>query len=41
MRKLFALALLVSVCGLVGCKEETVPEKVERKVRNAADDLTK
>ena len=40
MRKLLALVLVVSVCALVGC-QETRGEKVERKVRNAVDDLTK
>ena len=38
MRKLMALALVVAVCGLIGCAE-TAGEKVERKVRNAVDDL--
>ena len=41
MRKLLALVLVVSLCALVGCREETTGEKVERKVRNAVDDLTK
>jgi hypothetical protein len=40
MRKLLLLVLVVSICGLVGCEEST-GDKIERKVRNAADDLTK
>jgi len=40
MRKLLLLVLVVSICGLVGC-EESAGEKVERKVRNAVDDISK
>jgi len=40
MRKLIALVLVASICGLVGCEEST-GAKIERKVRNAADDMTK
>ena len=40
MRKLLALVLAVSFCALVGC-HESPGEKVERKVRNAVDDITK
>ena len=40
MRKLLALFVVVSLCALVGCQEST-GEKVERKVRNAVDDITK
>jgi hypothetical protein len=39
MRKILGLALVVSVAGLADCREETVGEKVERKLRNAADDV--
>jgi hypothetical protein len=40
MRKLLLLVLVVSICGLVGC-DESPGAKVERKVRNAVDDITK
>jgi hypothetical protein len=40
MRKIIAFALVMAVCVLVGC-QESAGDKVERKVRNAVDDITK
>jgi hypothetical protein len=37
MRKILALLVLALAVG--ACREETPAEKVERKVRNAADEL--
>lgn len=40
MRKILALVVVASLFALAGC-QESAGEKVERKVRNAVDDVTK
>ena len=38
MRKILVVVLVLSASALLGC-HESAGEKIERKVRNAADDI--
>lgn len=40
MRKIVTYLFVLTACVLAGC-QESAGDKVERKVRNAVDDITK